>query len=86
LSGLQRRSLEVASQKVLDARASVGGSLVDIYDPDMTPEPLVRAHRGLDRVVDSIYAPKRSGLTEPARMAVLLERYRVLAGPAPARC
>ena len=47
LSGLQRRSLEVASQKVLDARASVGGSLVDIYDPDMTPEPLVRAHRGL---------------------------------------
>jgi hypothetical protein len=83
LSGPQRRLLKVAGQKVLDARASVGESLVDMYDPDTTPEPLVRAHRELDRLVDSIYAPKRSGLTESTRTAILLERYRVLTGPGP---
>jgi hypothetical protein len=74
----QRAALESAAQAVLDARVAVGGSLVEMYDPDAMPEPLVRAHRALDRVVDRIYAGRRTGLTETSRTALLIERYRDL--------
>jgi hypothetical protein len=77
-SSRQRVALERAAQSVLDARAAEGGSLVNMYDPDATPESLVRAHRDLDRVVDGIYAPRRTGLTEATRTALLLDRYKSL--------
>jgi hypothetical protein len=45
-----------AAQAVLDARAShADASLADLYDPTSMPPNLVKAHRDLDRAVDTAY-------------------------------
>ncbi len=53
---LQR--LEPLAQAVLDARAAhPGATLATLYDPDLMPENLRRAHQALDRAVDRLYRP-----------------------------
>ena len=48
--------MEVAAQAVLDARAEhAGSSLAVLYDPNLMPPNLVKAHRELDRAVDALY-------------------------------
>ena len=52
--GLSR--LEPLAHSVLDARAAhSGATLADLYDPDLMPPNLRRAHRALDRAVDRLY-------------------------------
>ena len=52
----KRTGLEKRGQAVLDARAGhPGASLADLYDPDLMPTDLHRAHRALDRTVESLY-------------------------------
>ncbi|WP_229582885.1 DNA methyltransferase [Paracoccus sp. S-4012] len=47
------------AEAVLVARASYPDStLADLYDPDLMPLDLRRAHQALDRAVDRLYAPK----------------------------
>ena len=47
-------------QAVLDARAThPGAMLADLYDPDLMPSNLRRAHQALDRAVDRLY--RRTG-------------------------
>ena len=49
--------LEPYAQAVLDARAAHPRStLADLYDPDIMPPDLVKAHRKLDRIVDRMYS------------------------------
>jgi hypothetical protein len=52
------RKLEPLALAVLDARAAHGGAtLATLYDPDLMPENLRRAHQALDRAVDRLYRP-----------------------------
>jgi hypothetical protein len=56
-SGIEQLpSLEPLAQVVLDRRiAHPGSSLSDLYDPDVMPADLRRAHQTLDRAVDRLY-------------------------------
>ena len=54
--------LEPLAQTVLDARAThPDATLAELYDPDLMPPTLRRAHQVLDRAVDRIY--RRTGFT-----------------------
>ena len=51
-----RSKLETLAQAVLDARAAhPDATLADLYDPDLMPPNLRRAHQALDRAVDRLY-------------------------------
>lgn len=59
----QKLQIETLAQKVLDARqaefdADPETSLADLYDPDVMPLRLRKAHTALDRAVDSLYQAK----------------------------
>ena len=50
--------LEPLAQAVLDARAAhPQATQADLYDPDLMPPNLRRAHQALDRAVDRLYRP-----------------------------
>ena len=52
--------LERLAQAVLDARAAhPGATLANLYDPDLMPPDLCRAHQAIDRAVDRLY--RRNG-------------------------
>ena len=52
--------LEPQAQAVLDARAAhPEATLADLYDPDLMPPDLRKAHQTLDRVVDKPLSPYR---------------------------
>ena len=56
------RKLEPLAQAVLDARAAHSrATLADLYDPNLIPPNLRRAHDALDRAVDRLY--RRSGFS-----------------------
>ena len=56
---LDQSKLEPLAQAVLDARSShPGATLADIYDPDLMPPDLRRAHQAIDRAVDRLYRAK----------------------------
>jgi hypothetical protein len=77
----QRVAIEVAAQRVLDARAKFpNATLADLYDPLTMPPELVKAHQTLDRAVDATYGV--SGFnSEAERVAFLFECYQQLAAP-----
>ena len=73
----RRADIEAAAQGVLDARAKFPeASLADLYDPDLMPPDLTRAHDKLDRLVEKAYGRAFEGDAE--RVAFLFERYRAL--------
>ena len=54
--GADLSRLEPLAQVALDARAAYSGStLANLYDPDLMPPNLRRAHGTLDRTVDRLY-------------------------------
>jgi hypothetical protein len=58
LDGPARERLNRLAQAILDARAAhPGATLADLYDADVTPGNLRRAHEALDRAVDRLYRP-----------------------------
>lgn len=55
----KRAAVERLAQAVLDARAAhEGATLADLYDPDLMPPDLRKAHRALDEAVDRLYRPQ----------------------------
>jgi hypothetical protein len=69
------KSIETASQKVLDARLQFpNSSLADLYDPLTMPPTLVKAHNELDKAVDLAYRPQ-AFTSEANRMVFLFELY-----------
>ena len=50
-------------------------TLADLYDPLTMPIELLKAHEALDKVVDSLFAPRKKFTTEVERLALLFERY-----------
>ena len=73
--------LEPLAQAVLDARAAHPDStLADLYDPDLMPPDLRRAHQALDRAVDALY--RRGGFaSERERVEHLFALYEKMRAP-----
>ena len=66
---------------MLDARAAHPDStLAELYDPDLMPPNLRRAHRALDRTVDRLYRRKRFA-SERERVGHLFALYERLRAP-----
>ena len=82
LTKRQRDRLTALAQVVLDARAAHGdATLADLYDPDVMPADLRRAHAALDRYVDRLYRPRVGFDSERERVEHLLARYEQLIAP-----
>lgn len=73
--------LEPLAEAVLAARAAHGDAvLTDLYDPDLMPAELRRAHQALDRAVDRLYRP--SGFSsEWERVEWLFSLYEKMVDP-----
>ncbi len=69
------------AQAVLDARAAhPEATLADLYDPDLMPPDLRRAHQALDRAVDRLY--RRTGFaSERERVEHLFALYEKMRAP-----
>ena len=73
--------LEPLAQAVLDARAThPDATLADLYDPDLMPPNLRKAHHALDRAVDRLYRRQRFG-SERERVEHLFMRYEKMRAP-----
>ena len=73
------RNLNPLAQIVLDIRAAYPeATLADLYDPDLMPPDLRKAHQALDRAVDRLYRPRRfaSERERVEHLFVLYERMR----------
>ena len=76
-----RSKLEPLAQAVLDARAAhPNATLADLYDPDLMPPNLRRAHQGLDRAVDRLYRRSRFA-SERERVEHLFTLYERMTAP-----
>ena len=63
--------IEPLAQAVLGARdAHPDATLADLYDPDLMPPNLRRAHQALDRAMDRLYRQARFA-SEPHRPALV---------------
>ena len=78
---LDLSKLEPLAQAVLDARAvHPDATLADLYDPDLMPPDLRKAHQALDRAVDKLY--RRSGFaSERERVEHLFMLYEKMRSP-----
>ena len=66
---------------MLDARAAhEGATLADLYDPDVMPEDLRKAHRSLDKAVDRLYR-KEPFASDRERVEHLFGLYEKLPAP-----
>ena len=73
--------LDPLAQAVLDARAAFPeATLADLYDPDLMPPALRRAHRALDRAVDRLYRG-RGFASERERAEHLFMLYEKMRAP-----
>ena len=71
----QKKAIETAAQKVLDARSeSKQSTLADLYDPRLMPPSLTKAHIELDKAVDLSYRPQPF-ISDAKRMEFLFELY-----------
>ena len=75
--------LKSLAKAVLDARAdSFRATLADLYDPDLMPPNLRRAHQEIDRAVDRLY--RRTGFASERERAehlfMLYEKMRTPLG------
>lgn len=78
LKPAQVQAVERAAQEVLEARQKYPTStLAQIYDPNLMPADLRKAHNALDRAVEGLYGLK-AGSTEAQRLALLLTKYQEL--------
>ena len=73
--------LEPVAKAVLDARAvHADSTLADLYDPDLMPPKLLKAHQALDRAVDRLY--RRTGFaSEHERIKHLFALYEKMRTP-----
>ena len=74
-------ALEPLAQAVLDARAAhERATLANLYDPDLMPPNLRRAHQALDRAVDRLYRRQRF-TSERERVEYLFALYERMRAP-----
>ena len=79
--GKNLSKLEPLAQAVLDARTvHPNATLADLYDPDLMPPNLRKAHQALDRAVDRLY--RRTGfVSERERVEHLFMLYEKMRAP-----
>ena len=76
-----RSKLEPLAQAVLNARADhPDATLADLYDPDLMPPNLRRAHQTLDRAVDRLYH-RTAFASERERVEHLFMLYEKMCSP-----
>jgi hypothetical protein len=81
LDDAAKAKLEKRAQAVLDARAAhEGATLADLYDPDVMPQDLRKAHRALDEAVDRLYR-KEAFASDRERVEHLFGLYEKLTAP-----
>ena len=79
------RLLSPLADAVLSARAKhSNATLADLYDPDLMPTDLRRAHQAVDRAVDRLYRPRPFD-TERDRLEHLLVAYERRSNPVAAK-
>ena len=79
--GADFAKLDPLAQAVLDARAAHPGvTLADLYDPDLMPPKLRKAHTALDRAVDRLYRPGGFA-SERERVEHLFSLYEKMMAP-----
>ena len=79
--GADLSKLDPLAQAALDARqAHPGATLADLYDPDLMPPNLRKAHHALDRAVDRLYRP-RGFASERERVEHLFGLYEKMSAP-----
>lgn len=75
LSGTVKETLTIAALRILDVREyHCERTLAELYDPDLMPEDLRKAHTTVDDLVDSIYSKKRYE-TDEQRLSDLFAIY-----------
>lgn len=85
LSDAAKARLDDLAQAILDARAQFPeATLAELYDPDLMPPSLRKAHQANDRYVDSLYR-KGGFATERERVEHLFGLYEALVAPVEAR-
>ena len=82
ISEAHKKKISQLAQKVLDARSAEfsknpATSLATLYDPDIMPMDLRKAHQALDKAVDAAYS-KRKFKNEADRVAFLFAEYEIL--------
>lgn len=78
LSDDTKEKLAVAALRVLDVREyHCEKTLAELYDPDLMPDDLRRAHAEVDALVDSIYS-KRGYETDEQRLSDLFAMYEAM--------
>ena len=78
LSGSMKEQLTVAALRVLDVREyHCEKTLAELYDPELMPDDLWRAHAEVDTLVDSIYS-KRGYETDEQRLSDLFAMYEAM--------
>ena len=76
ISEQQMIKLEEHANKVLDARLEYSdATLFDLYEPNLMPNNLRKAHIALDKAVDRIYRPRKTFESEHDRIKHLLTIY-----------
>ncbi len=79
----KRKKVEELAQEVLNVRLvyiDAGSTLADLYSPLYFPEPLLKAHKKLDRAVDRCYRPKKFD-SERQRVEYLFQLYEKITAP-----
>ena len=77
----QKSAIEIAAQKILDARAKFAdATLADLYDELTMPAELRRAHRANDLAVAKAYGLEDILDDEPAVVGALFKHYEALTG------
>jgi hypothetical protein len=77
----QQAAVETAATAVLEARASNSSTAIgDLYDPNLMPANLVKAHEALDRAVDACYR-KQTFASEMDRVEYLFRLYEAQVAP-----
>ena len=74
--GSTSAKLDASAHAVLDARAAhPDATLAELYDPDLMPNDLRKAHRDLDRAVDRLYRSRPTFKSESERLQHLFGLY-----------
>ena len=71
------KSLEKVAEKIIKIRADYpDDTLADLYDPDVMPSALKKAHSDLDTAVEKLYRSEPFN-TDNERIAFLLSKYEI---------
>lgn len=74
----QRKAIEALAEEILLVREDYSGkTLAELYDPDKMPQPLLDAHKALDRAVEKLYRDRPFRDTSE-RLEHLFARYEKL--------